>query len=362
MNREQEFHQKLTQLRSILYNRKLDGLAVSLQCNFAWATCGGSNYVGIAAEMGVAHLVVTDTRCAVVCENIEAPRIADEELPQLGCDVISVSWWEGGVASAIEAFIGSTNWASDAGAFGKPSIDADIQPLRMVLCDAELNRYRELGRMVSSSMMTACQSVSPGMSEHQTASLLNRELLNYGIVPQVTLIAADDRIAKYRHPIPSDNKIGSTVMLVTGARKWGLAISMTRLVHFGSLPAELRRRHDAVCSVDAAFISNTVDGASIAQVFQAGIDAYKQAGFDGEWQMHHQGGPTGYKAREFRGYLTHPGTVKLHEAYAWNPSIAGTKGEDTFIVTASGPEVISAIDGWPLCPTATLARPDILIR
>ena len=47
-----------------------------------------------------------------------------------------------------------------------------------------------------------------------------------------------------------------------------------------------------------------------------------------------------------------------------NPSIAGVKSEDTILVTDSGMEVLTAIDGWPLLP-ATVAgmeypRPAIL--
>lgn len=362
MSRLLEFNNKLTQLRGVLAAQKLDGLVISAQCNFAWATCGGSSYVSIATEGGVAHLVVTAELCAVICENIEAPRILDEELQGLGCDVIALNWWEGGLPSAIDSFVGSAHWGSDTGQFGKLSLEPQLMPLRMVLCGTEIVRYHQLGRMTAESMMTACHAVQPGMSEHQVASLLNRELLNHGIVPQVSLIASDERIAKYRHPIPSEKRVDTLVMLVTGARKWGLVVSMTRLVHFGALPAELRRRHDAVTEVDAAFITHTTAGTPIATVFEAGVEAYNQAGFEGEWQHHHQGGPTGYKAREFRGSFSVDREVKTGQAYAWNPSIAGTKSEDTVVITSDGPKLISAINGWPMCSTASLDRPDILVR
>ncbi|MHB1463168.1 MAG: M24 family metallopeptidase [Armatimonadota bacterium] len=362
MNRKHEFTTKLSQLRSILEQQKLDGLVISSQANFAWATCGGSSYVSIATEAGVAHLVVTADRCAVICENIEAPRILDEELQELDCPVVSLNWWEASLPTAIDQFVGSADWGSDTGQFGKPSLEPQLMPLRMVLCGQEIVRYHQLGRMTAESMNTACLAVKPGMSEHQVASLLNRELLNHGIVPQVSLIASDERIAKYRHPIPSEKRIEKLVMLVTGARKWGLVVSMTRLVHFGAVPAELRRRHDAVAEVDAAFISHTTAGTPIATVFEAGMKAYQHAGFVDEWHHHHQGGPTGYKAREFRGSLSVAGEVKTGQVYAWNPSIAGTKSEDTVVITSDGPQVISAITGWPMCATQSVARPDILVR
>ena len=33
--------------------------------------------------------------------------------------------------------------------------------------------------------------------------------------------------------------------------------------------------------------------------------------------------------------------------YAWNPSVQGTKSEDTVIVTESENEIITGIPGWP---------------
>ena len=56
---------------------------------------------------------------------------------------------------------------------------------------------------------------------------------------------------------------------------------------------------------------------------------YDDAGYEGEWKMHHQGGPTGYGCREF--VVIHGLDKKIHtgQTYAWNPTIQGTKCEET---------------------------------
>jgi antitoxin VapB len=182
----------------------------------------------------------------------------------------------------------------------------------------------------------------------------------------VTLIAADERISKYRHPVPTDKKIDRYVMLVTGARRWGLVTSMSRLVHFGKLPDELKEKHKACVYVDTAFIHATRPGNSVSAIFNKGVEAYAEAGYPQEWTFHHQGGPTGYKGRDYRGTPNVQGVVQPNQAYAWNPSISGTKSEDTIIAMPEKTEVISEIPGWPMVEVTvdgtSYRRPDILVR
>ena len=155
-------------------------------------------------------------------------------------------------------------------------------------------------------------------------------------------------------------------MLVVGARKWGLDISATRLVHFGKLPAELADKHRAVCQVDATFISATRPGAAVQDIFAKGVAAYEASGYPDEWKLHHQGGATGYAPRDYKGTMECPETVLENQAFAWNPSITGTKSEDTIIAMADQTEVLSTDEQWPILEVEyagdKLARPDILVR
>ncbi|MDT8304742.1 MAG: hypothetical protein RRC07_02300 [Anaerolineae bacterium] len=36
----------------------------------------------------------------------------------------------------------------------------------------------------------------------------------------------------------------------------------------------------------------------------------------------------------------------MGQVFAWNPSIAGTKSEDTILAGESGNEILTAMDGW----------------
>ena len=52
-----------------------------------------------------------------------------------------------------------------------------------------------------------------------------------------------------------------------------------------------------------------------------------------QFTEHHQGGPCGYQGRDYLGSPSAPGVVLENQPYAWNPSITGTKSEDTIMAT-----------------------------
>ena len=62
---------------------------------------------------------------------------------------------------------------------------------------------------------------------------------------------------------------------------------------------------------------------------------------------YHQGGPTGYGCREFTVTPETKGVIKKNQAYAWNPTIAGTKCEDTTFLADNGVEIFTRTKAWP---------------
>ena len=155
-------------------------------------------------------------------------------------------------------------------------------------------------------------------------------------------------------------------MLVASVRRHGLQASATRLVHFGELPAELRDRHNACALVDACFNLETRPGASAGQIFARAMHTYAAAGYPDEWRLHHQGGACGYAGRDYKATPASDEVVLENQAFAWNPSITGTKSEDTVLATSGGPEVLTPAYDWPMVDTEyhgqVFPRPDILIR
>jgi Xaa-Pro aminopeptidase len=242
----------------------------------------------------------------------------------------------------------------------------DLSPLRFSLTPHEVGIYRALGTDMGAVLGETAATFPRGESEFAVAGRLAAAMLEREITPVVLLVAGDERVEQYRHPLPTAATIDRLGMLVACGRRAGLIVSVTRLAHFGPLPAELRRRHEAVCRIDASFIAHTVPGSPVSAVFSAGVAAYAAEGFAEEWRLHHQGGPCGYLARDYKATFDTHQTVEAWQAFAWNPSITGTKSEDTMLATPEGPEILSGSPDWPLLPCAaagrTLARAAILER
>jgi len=206
--------------------------------------------------------------------------------------------------------------------------------------------------------------VKPGMTEHEIAGVLAHEAEQRGVQAVVNLVASDERIYAFRHPLPSVKKLEKYALLVLCGRRGGLVCSLSRLVHFGSIPADLQEKARATAGVDAAFHVTTRPGKTLDAVLSAAIQVYAEYGYADEWLLHHQGGMAGYEPREI---LARPGClelISLGQACAWNPSITGTKSEDSLLVGEKENEVVTEIAGWPNYEVETkgqvVLRPAIL--
>jgi hypothetical protein len=56
----------------------------------------------------------------------------------------------------------------------------------------------------------------------------------------------------------------------------------------------------------------------------------------------------GYEPREFLGLPGSMDLVQVGQAYAWNPTIAGAKMEDTILVGEKSNEILTTIPNWPV--------------
>jgi len=362
--RHDEFTAKLAKLRGHLRKEGLEGLLLTQQSSVAWLTGGAETHIVLASVDSAGPLMVTQDSVYLLCPNIEAPRMLEEELTGLEVEDCRYPWHEEahGEDDDIRKILDDRPWAKDT----EPHIAAYLAECFSVLSGPEQDRYRWVARQSEEAVRHTCQQVEQGMTEFEIAGILSAEAHKREIWPVLTLVAADDRLRKHRHPIPTSNRVENCAMLVLCARRWGLIANLTRLVHIGPIPDDLRNRHYAVCTVDATFIHETRPGVSYGEVFKRGQAAYAAHGYPDEWQLHHQGGPSGYLGRLFKATAASKARVHEGQAVAWNPSITGTKSEDTFLVQSDTNEIITEAREWPMIEVEAggvkYQRPDILVR
>ena len=367
MDEQAEFQAKLQTLRVWLAEQGLDGIILNSQTNFAWITGGGHNHVSLGESPGVASLLVTSGRQCLLTNNIEVGRILEEEVKGLPVEPITWTWHEADQGKdQVARLCDLSRTVSDVGAYGLPEPPSSFAELRYTMLPVEQERYRLLGRDAAEAVENTCRSVQAGDSELDVAARLGYESQKLGILPLVNLVAGDERIAQFRHPLPTEKRFSKTLMVVLTGRRQGLHISLTRMVSFGQPDSDLERRHLAVGAVDARFNLESRAGVSLAEVFQKGTDQYTSEGFPQEWDLHHQGGLTGYAGREIFGTASSQYRLKNGQVVTWNPSITGTKSEDTVLLTEAGPEVLTRTGAWPEfeveLPVGHWLRPAILVR
>ena len=296
------------------------------RANMAWATAGARTHVVTASETGVAGLLVARAGTWLVTTNIEAGRLRDEELGDLGIEVVAADWWAEGGMDATAARLAGGTIRHDA------ELEPQLLPARSRLGPTDTARMAVLGRFATRAVEDALATVEPGTTEDALAADLLGRLP--GVRAPVVLAAADDRIARYRHPLPGGAAIRARVMLVLVAEAWGLHAAVTRFRELEAPSPDLADRVRAVRDVQLAMTETTVHGATLGDVFAAAQTAYAAAGFPEEWRDHHQGGTIGYRPRESIATPGDRSPIEAGMAFAWNPSIAGTKVEDTFILDA----------------------------
>lgn len=324
----------LGRLRQWMQQKGLERLFIQQPENFAWLTGGDNTVVSLR---GVGWLEVSDT-LRLHTSRIEAARMAEEETP--GLEVVAYPWY------------------APFSPAGPTDLEHDLTPLRLVLSPLEQERARALGRDVAAAVGEAMRSAGEGWSEWGLAGALAEELWARGVQPVVLLVAGEERIFKYRHPLPKDRPLGRLFMGVVCGRRHGLILSATRLRSFGH--PEARALGAQVLQVEAAALGASRTGVTLGQVAQAIREAYVQIGRGEEFENHHQGGIAGYRPREA---LAQPGSeVRLEPGMllAYNPSLPGAKVEDTFLLTPTGLENLTPDPEWPMAEFAGRLRPLVM--
>lgn len=345
-----EIEGKVKTLRGIMQNEKLDGIYISKQEHFAWITAGGDNIVTRFVEDGVCAIFITMDNRYFLCNNIETGRMIEEEhLVEMGFMEKSMWWYENNTMTFIHELIGMNgNFAADINLEGAVDANPIIRSLEKTLSDNEVGRYVHLGKVFSKTIESFMETIQPGDSEMEIAGRLGSKMWENGLEPVLLLVAADDRIYKYRHPIPTENKLEKLLMISCNARYKGLVTKITRMVHFGKISQDFQKQYRQTAEIENAMAAISKPGVDEIVPYKIAVKMYEDFGYPGMWKIHHQGGPQSYTNGFYLITPENHDLIKLHQCYGYNPSITGTKTEDGFVVTEDGPLFITYPVSFPV--------------
>jgi antitoxin VapB len=363
---------KVDRIVQLLATENLGGLLLGSQHNFSWLTAGARNGIDLSREAGAGRLLVrNDGKCFVLANRIEMPRLLSEELSENDFEPVEFAWEDEQdspsflVDKALDLLDRRAPLGSDLALNANTRlIEAAIARCRYQLTEPELIRFRRLGHDAGEAISALVRTLEPGQTEREVAAQAVSALAARGAHAVVMLVAADDRIKSFRHPVPTDRRWEKVLMVVVCARREGLIASLTRIVCRGTISDELRRRTIAAARVNAQLLAATRPGATGADLYKLVAQSYAEEGFPGEQLLHHQGGACGYRTRD---WLAHPQSTQrvcVNQAFAWNPSVTGTKVEETCIALAASVELITATPDWPQISVEVNGRayqsPDLL--
>lgn len=353
-----EVSTKLKLIRQILSETEAQALRLRGTDWFAWATAGGSNTVLLTAETGIAEVLITTQEAWILTDEIEAQRLQDEELPSNF--QIHVSPWVD-VATREDFVRDVTDGGKVISDRPLPHIEkrlpASLIAHKRVMMSTELERYRQVGRKASEAMTEVLNAALPTWTEYQLAGAGAEALWARGLHPALTLVAGEKRLPLYRHATATGEVIGRQAMMVFCARGYGLYANLTRFVCFGALADEKALLHKHVREIEAVVLNLSQSGTSLDAAYNALAQAYEQHGFPYAIHQHHQGGTTGYLAREIVANPLTTDTLTENMAVAWNPSLPGAKVEDTFAIVDGKLENLTFDPNFPNVEVEGRLRP-----
>lgn len=344
------------------YDAALLGRADSV----SWFTSGGELRQDLGSESASVLLFVNRQCRAILADNVQSPRVFEEEVAGLGFHLKERPWHEP-VEATVAALCRNRKFASDVpGVEGLRLEENRLRGLRMRLSKLERQRLRELGRTLTLCVEATCRNFEPGETEADLAGHLAHRLLREGVTPVAMSVAGDDRHEHYRRPTFKSAPIRRRAVISASGRRHGLCASVTRIVAFGPVDPAFREAHTLASMVNATAIYFSRPGQPVSEVFRRVRRIYEKFGRPHEWTLAYQGSVVGYSPSEMPlmpegGFVLHPDL-----ALAWCPSVGPARSEDTVVVDQRGFEVVTEAQRWPklevMVKGFNLPRPGILER
>ena len=352
-----DFNARLQPIRELAREKGLDAIVLRRNPNLAWAIAGRV-HVPTTIDVACFDLIITQYLATAITNVVEAPRLIAEEFPS-EISVKTVDWSQG-----RDTLLPTGNKiGSDQPGGDRIDLGVEIEIIRGSLIASDVARLASICSDAAMALGNAMKEVSENDREIDVAGLITKSLWRSNLEIAFLGVAGQERVTKFRHPLPTSTLVGNRVSASICAKRKGLIASVTRIVTFGPVSQAAELSYAAIFKVEAAMLDATIVGQPFSAPIRAAISAYPANGFDSdEWQKHHQGGPTGFLPRDWPATTETTRVIAENQAIAWNPTGAGWKAEDTILATNSGVKILTNDPNWPTFTVNGRTRPNYLQR
>ena len=336
------FNERIQPLRDLMKTKGLDAFVLRRNPNLAWAIAGRA-HVPTTIDMACFDLIITHDSATAITNVVEAPRLIAEELPS-EVSVQTIQWSEGrDPLLPTGSKVGSDQPGAD-----RIDLGIEVEMMRASLIESDLARFQNICIDTAVALGNAMKQAESTDREIDVAGLITHSLWQADLEIAFLGVAGQERVHRFRHPLPTDSVVGNRVSASICAKRKGLIASVTRIVTFGEVTDQMITDYTSIFKVEAALLDATIVGNSFSDPINAAIAAYPANGFDSdEWTKHHQGGPTGFLPRDWPANKGSTRLIQSNQPIAWNPTGKGWKAEDTIIATNSGVKLLSVDPEWP---------------
>lgn len=231
-----------------------------------------------------------------------------------------------------------------------------IEDLRYVKDEVEVQCIREACRLTAKVFKEVLRQTRPGVRESDLAAEIEYRMRRKGAEGRAfeTIVASGPRSA-FPHARPSAKLLRKNELVIfdLGARLSGYVADMTRTVYLGSPPRRIRGLYDAVRrsqlraieSLRPHALAGDVDAAARGELARRGLARYftHSTGHGVGLDIHE-------RPRLGRGERSSlkPGCVVTAEPGIYIEGLGGIRIEDTVLVGAGGPEILTLVskDAW----------------
>jgi Xaa-Pro dipeptidase len=364
IDRRSDISAKQAKVAGLLEEVGCEGLLLLDSENFAWFSSGGTSR-GVLDPGEHPALFVTPEQRWLLCSNVDTQRLFDEELDELGFQL--KEWpWNWGREQLLNDLLQGRKVACDNNIGECRHVSNELRALRRPLSLYEQACLRALGQIVSHALEATCRTMSPHQTEREIAAQISHRLIHRGVFPGSIGVAADGRSSVYRQFGFTATPVDQYAVLWAVGKKYGLHAMASRTVSFGAAAATLQKAHDTATRVAATYIASSWPDAMPRQVLTSGQRVYRLTGYEHDWLLCPQGHVTGRAAVELPMTMDCTELLQPGWALTWRASAGPAVSADSYLVTDTGPQLVTPTDFWPLKKIRVMGAefllPDVLVR